>query len=247
MLRFLAASAFALATTFAFAADLQVLSAGAVEPGLVAAVADFTRQTGQTVTISFATAPMQRKKIAGGETPDLFVSSAAVVKELDGQGRFVAGTVAPVGRVGVGVTVRAGAPAPDISSVDALKRSLLAADSLVYNEASTGIYFHGLLQRLGLADEVKAKTKRYPNGEAVMEHVIHGKGAEIGIGAATEIMMFVPKGLRYVGPLPAEVQNYTTYSVAAMAASKNAEAAKALAAYLAGAEARKTFAAHGID
>lgn len=247
MLRFLAASALSLAAGLAAAAELQVLSAGAVEPGLLAAVADFKRATGHDVKVSFATAPVLRKKIEGGETPDVLIGTTALVREFDGQERFLAGTAAPVGRVGVGVTVRSGAPVPDIGSVEALKRSVLAADSLVYNEASTGIYFQNLVQKLGIADELKAKTKRYPNGEAVMEHVMHGKGAEIGVGAATEIMMYVPKGLRYVGPLPSEVQNYTSYSAAAMAASRNAEAAKALATYLAGSDGRKIFAAHGID
>ncbi|MBC7779241.1 MAG: substrate-binding domain-containing protein [Proteobacteria bacterium] len=242
----LAVLTFAIAP-LAMSAEVQVLSAGAVEPGLVAAAAQFQRATGHTVKINYATAPVLRKKITDGEMPDVLIATSAVVKDFDAAGRFVAGSAAPVGRVGVGVTVRKGAPFPEIGSTDAMKRSLLAAESLVYNEASTGIYFAGLLDKLGIAADLKPKTRRYPNGEAVMEHVIHGKGAEIGVGAITEINLFIEKGLRYVGPLPADVQNYTSYAAAQMGGAKNAEAAQALVKFLTGAEGRKLFIAAGIE
>ena len=103
-----------------------------------------------------------------------------------------------------------------MSSVDALKRALLAADSIVYNTASTGIYLDRLFERWGILEAIKPKTTRYPDGASVMNHVIGGKGTEIGFGAMTEIRIYEPKGLRLVGPLPADVQNYTSYEAAVM-------------------------------
>src|SRR2546423_1565036 len=100
------------------------------------------------------------------------------------------------------------------SGVDALRQALLRADSVVYNQASTGLYLEKLFEKMGIADQLKPKTTRYANGAQVLEHVIKGKGNEIGFGAITEIKLFEAKGLKLVGPLPAEVQNYTSYSAA---------------------------------
>ena len=97
-----------------------------------------------------------------------------------------------------------------MATVEALKQVLLAADSIVYNTASTGLYLDKLFAELRILDALKPKTTRYPDGASVMEHVIKGKGNEIAFGAITEIKAFEPKGLRFVGPLPAEIQNYTT-------------------------------------
>jgi molybdate transport system substrate-binding protein len=136
---------------------------------------------------------------------------------------------------------------PDISSADALKRSVLAADSIVFNRASSGIYFENLLKKMEIYGEVQAKTTRYADGAAVMVHVLNGKGREIGFGPVTEILQHREKGLKLVGPLPPEVQNYTSYSAAPMTAAANAELAKALVRYLGSAESKALFVGAGID
>ena len=100
---------------------------------------------------------------------------------------------------------------PDIATTDGLKRSILAADSVVFNRASTGIYFEGLLRKLDLWAAVEPKATRYPDGASVMDHVRNGKGRAIAFGAITEILLYKDKGLRFVGPLPSDVQNYTAY------------------------------------
>ena len=143
--------------------------------------------------------------------------------------------------------MRAGLPSPDIATTAAFKQSVLGADSIVYNTASTGLYLEKLFERLGIADDTKAKTTRYPNGERVMEHLIHGKGNEIGFGAITEIKLFEPKGLKLVGPLPAEVQNYTNYAAALMTGASSPQAGKAFLAFLGSADAKQAFAAAGIE
>ncbi len=230
----------------AMAAEIRVLSAGAVEPGLRAAAAAFKKQAGHEVNITFNTAPEIRKRIAGGEAFDVVIAPPAALDEFAGAGK-VATDRANLGRVGLGVAVRPGAPVPDISSGEALKRSVLQADSIVFNRASTGIYLENLLKKMGVYEQVEAKTTRYADAAAVMEHVLKGKGKEFGFGPVTEILQHREKGLKLVGPLPPEVQNYTSYSAAPMTAAANAELARVLVRYLGGAESKALFLGAGID
>src|SRR5712691_9168876 len=138
----------------ALAAEINILSAGAIEPGLVAAVDLFRKDTGNEVKIKYATAPAILERAGGGEAADVVIAPPAVIDELakagrlDGQGRMT------VGRVGVGIIVRNGAAKPDVSSSEALKRALIEAESVVYNKASTGLYLERLFERLGVGDEV---------------------------------------------------------------------------------------------
>ena len=230
----------------AVAAEIKVLSAGAIEPGLRAAAAAFGRQSGHDVKITFNTAPEIRKRIVGGEAFDVVIAPPAALDEFAGAGK-VAAERANLGRVGMGVAVRPGAPVPDISSGEALKRSVLAAESIVFNRASSGIYFENLLKKMEIYDQVQAKTTRYADGAAVIVHVLKGKGREIGFGPVTEILQHREKGLKLVGPLPPEVQNYTSYSAAPMTSAANAELARSLVRYLGSAEAKALLAGAGID
>jgi molybdate transport system substrate-binding protein len=231
-------------TGVAMAAEIKVLSAGAVEPGLRAAAASFKKQSGHDVNITFNTAPEIRKRIGGGDAFDVVIAPPAALDEF-------AGKVTPervnLGRVGLGVAVRPGAPVPDISSGDALKRSVLEADSIVFNRASTGIYLENLLKKMGIYEKVEGKTTRYPDAAPVMEHLLKGKGKEFGFGPITEILLHSGKGLKLVGPLPPEVQNYTSYSASPMTAAANAEPAKAFVRYLGSAEAKALLVAAGVD
>ena len=228
-----------------FAAEIAVLSAGAIEPGLKAAAAAFERETGHVAKITFNTAPELRKKMEANPAFDVVIAPPAVLGEFAGAGKL-AEVRANVGRVGMGVAVRDGAAVPDISSADALKRAVLSADSLVFNRASTGLYLEGLLKKMEVLAQVEAKTSRYPDGAAVMEHVIKGKGAEIGFGAITEIMLYQGKGLRFVGPIPAEVQNYTAYTAAPLASSPQPALAQQFVVFLSGPVGKPAFVAAGI-
>lgn len=226
-------------------AEIRVLSAGAIEPGLQAAAA-YRKETGVEIRVAFATAPQLRKRIADGEVAEVVIAPPAVIEEFSRAGK-VAELRAGVGRVGLGVAVRPDAPVPDLSSTAALQRAVLEAESLVFNRASTGLYFENLLRKLGLYEQVQAKTVRYPDGASVMEHVLGGKGREIGFGPITEILLYRDKGLRLVGPLPAEVQNFTAYTAAPMSGAANAEAAGAFVRYLATPAAKARFVAAGIE
>ncbi len=230
----------------AVAAEIKVLSAGAIEPGLRAAAAAFRKQSGHEVNIAFNTTPEILKRIGGGDAFDVVIAPPAALDEFARLGKVAADRV-DVGRVGLGVAVRPGAPVPDISSSDALKRSVLQAESIVFNRASTGIYLENLLKKMGIYEQLQAKTTRYADAAAVMEHVLKGKGREIGFGPVTEILLHGGKGLKLVGPLPPGVQNYTSYSAAPMTATADAERARSFVRYLGSREGKALFAAAGID
>ena len=241
----LLAAAFAIAFAHAAAAaEIKVLSAGAIEPGLKAVASAFRKSTGHEVRLTFNTAPQIQKRVAEGEVNDVVIAPPAVLDQLSnklGQERTA------IGRVGMGVAVRPGAPVPDISSAEALKKSVLDADSLVFNRASTGLYFENLLKKMGVYDQVEKKTTRYADGAAVMEHVLKGKGREIGFAPITEILLHRDHGARLVGPLPAEVQNYTGYTAGVMVGAPAASAAQEFVRYLATPAAKATFVAAGIE
>ena len=237
-----------LAASFCGAAqadELQVLSAGAIEPGLKAAADAFEKQTGHVAKITFNTAPELRKRMDGNPAFDVVIAPPAVIADFAAASKLLDAR-ANVGRVGMGVAVREGAAVPDIATADALKRSVLDAESLVFNRASTGLYLEGLLKKMDVYAQVEGKTTRYPDGAAVMEHVIKGKGREIGFGAMTEILLYSGKGLKLVGPVPAEVQNYTSYTAAPLASGKSQALAQQFVGFLSGPVGKPLFVAVGV-
>ena len=231
----------------AAAAEIKVLTAGAFKQVLLMLVPDFEKQTGHKVIVENDTVGALAKRIEGGEVFDLAVLTPAAVNDLSSKGKFVAGSRTNLGRVGVGVVVREGAPKPDISSVDAFKKALLAAKSVAYIDpaagGSSGIYVAGLLDRLGVAAEVKPKAKLIPGG-AVAEHIARGE-AELGIHQISEILPV--KGVTLVGPLPADIQNYTIYAAGLGAHGKESEAAKALLKTLSGPAAADVLKSKGME
>jgi len=230
----------------AMAGEITVLSGGAIEPGLHAAVSAFEKETGHHVKITFNTTPQMVKRVSAGERFDVVIAPPAAIEGFAKEAKVESERVS-VGRVGLGVAVRPGAPAPDISSADALKRSVLEAESLVFNRASTGIYFENLLKKMGIYEQVEAKTTRYPDGASVMEHALKGKGREIAFGPITEILLYKEKGLRLIGPLPADVQNYTSYIAVPMSGGANSALARNLVQFLGSPAGKKLFVAAGIE
>ncbi|HWI16028.1 MAG TPA: substrate-binding domain-containing protein [Burkholderiales bacterium] len=247
MEKWLVAMILATVAAAASAADIKVLSAGAVEPGLHAFAGLAKRETGHDLKIQFNTAPQIAKRLAANEVYDILISPPAAIESAVKDGKVVGESRVPVGRVGAGVIVRTGAAIPRVGTVDELKQALLQADSVVYNTASTGLYLDRLFGKIGILDQIKAKTTRYPDGASVMEHVIKSTGNAIGFGAITEIRMYEDKGLKLVGPLPAEVQNYTSYEAAAMSASTQQDAARAVLKLLASPAGKAAFASGGVE
>src|SRR5689334_4603672 len=146
------------------AAEITVLSGGAVEPGLNAAAAAFQKETGHTVKLTYNTTPQIQKRVGAGETFDVVIAPPAAMKGFAAAGKADEGGV-NVGRVGMGVVVRPGAPVPDISSAEAIKRAVLEAESVVFNRASSGIYFENLLKKMGIYEQIEPKAARYVTGE----------------------------------------------------------------------------------
>lgn len=234
-------------TTEVQAAEIRVLSAGAVEPGLHRFTELVKRETGHELRLQFNTAPQITKRLADNEVYDILISPPTVISQAIKDGKVDASTRVPLGRVGVGIVVRANAAAPTVATVDQFKAALLAAESIVYNTASTGLYLDKLFEKMGVLDQIKPRTTRYPDGASVMDHVIKGKGTEIGFGAITEVRMYEPKGLKFIGPLPAEIQNYTSYEAAVMTGAKAAEPARAALKVLDSQAGKTVFVSAGIE
>jgi molybdate transport system substrate-binding protein len=247
MQRFFIMAMLAIGAAGANAAEIRVLSAGAVEPGLEAFAQQVKRELGHELRIQFNTAPQIAKRLAAGDVYDILISPPAVIEQAVKDGKVAADSRVPVGRVGAGILVRTGALVANVATVDALKQVLLGADSVVYNTASTGLYLDKLFGKMGILEQLKPKSTRYPDGASVMEHVIKGKGSEIGFGAITEIRLYEPKGLKLVGPLPAEIQNYTSYEAALMTGATSADAAQAVLRFLATPAAKAAFVAKGVE
>jgi molybdate transport system substrate-binding protein len=227
--------------------EIKVLSAGAVAPGMMKVIDAFQRETGHDVKVTFATAPAVLKRIGSAEVPDVLVGPPAVLDEWVKAGKADSTHRVVVGRIGVGVMVCDNAPLPKIATADDFKQSLLSAQSVVYNQASTGIYLEKLFDQLGISEEVKAKTTRYPDAAAVLDHISKEKPNEIGLGATTVILEGERKGLKFVGPLPAEIQNYTTYVATVITDAATPVTARAFLDYMTTVAARRILARAGIE
>jgi molybdate transport system substrate-binding protein len=212
----------------AAAADIKILTAGAMRAVVLAVLPEFERQTGHKVGVDNDTVGGLTKRVDGGERFDVVIMTPAAVDNQIKSGRVADGTRTPLAKVGIGVAVKEGAAKPDISTVEAFKRMLLAAKSVTYVDpkagGSSGIYFAGLLQKLGIADEIRPKERLLPGGY-VAELVAKGE-VEVAIHQISEIVPV--KGVTLVGPLPAEIQNFTVYAAGISTAAGDAGAAKAL-------------------
>jgi len=246
-LSFIAAFACVLASGSASAAELKVLTAGAFKQVVLALVPDFEKQTGNKVMVVTDTSGGLKKRIESGEAFDVAIITPKVVDDLAGEGKIAVGSRVNLASVGVGVVVKEGAPKPDVSTVDAFKRALIAAKSVAYIDpasgGSSGIYIDKLLVRLGIADQIRTKAK-LKKGGYVADLVASGE-AELGLHQISEIVPV--KGVTLVGPLPKEIQNTTTYAAGLSATSKQAEAAKMLIKTLSGPAAAAVLKAKGMD
>ena len=210
-------------------AEIKVMSAGAVEAMVRALGADFERATGNKLNIVINTAGALRERIKNGEAADLVILPPAALDALDQPGMFVPGSRTDLGRTVTGVAVRDGAALPDISTPEAFRQALLNARSVGYTDpkagGSSGTFFAGLLDRLGIADEVNKKAVLGKRGVEVAQAVADGR-AEIGTTFISEILTV--KGVRLVGPLPGALHNANSYAAAIPAASSSRDAALAL-------------------
>jgi molybdate transport system substrate-binding protein len=228
--------------------ELKVLSAGAMQRGLVTVGAKFKEHSGTQVQIRYATAPELRKILTeNGGAADVILAPNPTLAELAGAGKVAPDSQKEIGGVGSAVLIRPDAPLPDISTLAAFKRSLVEADALVYNRASSGVYIESMLKKIGVFDQVQSKIVRVDDGEAVATRVKEGHGREFGFGGYTDVLHNQEMGgVKLVGPIPDEVQNYTMYSSALIAAAPSPTPARAFLAYLETPEAQAIFLASGV-
>jgi molybdate transport system substrate-binding protein len=219
---------------------LQVLSGGAAQAVVRAGGEDFRAATGASVHGTFGAVGAMREKLLAGAPCDVVILTAALVAELEREGRVLPGTSAPLGRVRTGVAVRAGESMPDIADGTALRATLLAATGIYFPDpklATAGIHFVDVLRKLGIDEVVAPRLHPYPNGATAMRELATATGRGlVGCTQITEIR-YTP-GVTLVGPLPAEFELTTVYTVAVSAGAREPDLARRFAGLLSSHETR---------
>jgi molybdate transport system substrate-binding protein len=225
----------------AHAAEIYVICSNALKSALEELTPQFEKASGHTLKVTYGTTGPLQAQIEKGAAFDLAILGPAAIDELIKQGKLLAATRADVARSGIGVAVRKGTPKPELSSTDAFKRAVVNAKSIAFNEAGlTGAHLKNVFQRLGVADEVKAKHR---NGRGA-ELVAAGE-ADIGMTQVSEILPVA--GAELAGPLPAEIQHYSVFPAAIRTGSARVDAGNALIKFLASPDAVRLLKAHGLE
>jgi molybdate transport system substrate-binding protein len=212
----------------ASAAEIKVLCSNGLREVFAELRPEFERASGHTVAVTYGLAAAFKQQIEAGEAFDVVVVPPPLLDDLVKQGKVADEGRATIARAGIGVAIRAGATRPDISTTDAFKHALTAAKSVTFAKAGqSGVYFAGLLTRLGIADQVK--TAPQPTGVEVGAAVAQGE-AELGVLPISEIMPV--KGVEVLGPLPAELQSYVVMAAGVAASAKDGAAARDLVKFL---------------
>ncbi len=228
------------------AGEVKVLTAGAFKTVLLSLVPAFEQQTGHKVTVDNDTAGGLVKRVSGGEAFDLVVLPPAGQTQLGKEGKVTLPYTA-LARAAIGVAIKQGSPVPDISSVAAFQNTLLAAKAVAYIDpaagGSSGIYLTQWFEKVGIADRIRPKAVLVPGG-LVAERVVNGQ-ADIAMQQISELIA-VP-GAQLVGPIPAEIQNYTVYAGSISTQVRDAAAAQALLRYLASPAAQAMLKDKGME
>jgi len=243
--RSLAAAAALLSISSVQAAEIRVLASNGVRAALEELAPAFERDTGNKLVIEFGLAAQLKRQIEGGAPFDLAVLTSAGIDDLAKQGKVDGASRGSIARSGVGIGIRKGAARADIGTADSLRRTLLSAASISWaKEGASGVYFAGLLQKMGIADQMKPKVRLAESGTEVGKLVAGGE-VQYGVILVNELM--AAPGVEVLGPLPPELQSYTHFHAAVASGSKNAKEAQALIKFLATPSARAVFKAKGQE
>jgi len=239
----LMSAAFMMTSASLQAAELKVIAGGSMTASMNALAAPFEKASGHKLSIHFDSTPNIIARVNAGTPFDVAVVPADVFKDAAAKARFAPGPTIDIARVGYGVIVRAGAPKPDISTPDNFKKALLAAPSIAFLPASAaGAYVTMVFERLGIAEDMKAKTKVQAAPAQIAPAVAKGE-AELGVFLRN---VLVAPGVELVGPFPGELQQELVFTSAVAADTKEADAAKALINYLKTPEATAIIKAAGM-
>jgi molybdate transport system substrate-binding protein len=229
-------------------AELTVYSSIGVRSAAEHLFRIFEKENSCPLAVTWGTAPMLVARIEAGETADVLILSRAGIDALRKRGKIAAGSDVTLAGSGVAIAVKAGAPKPDISTPEALKATLLRAQSIAYSEPSaggaSGVYFAKLLERMGIAEQMKPKTKYPPAGGFSGELLLTGE-AELAVQQKPELLHVA--GIEIVGFLPGDLNLVTEFAAGIVAGSKNAQTGKALIESLRSGEAAAVFRAKGLD
>jgi len=229
------------------AAEVKVFSTIGVQAALEELAPKFEKATGNKLDITWATAAILVKRVQAGETADLMVLTKQSLDALTKDNKATTGSDAILASSGMAVVVKKGAPKPDISTPDAFKQTLLNAKSIAYSDpaagGASGVHFAKVIDRLGIADQVKAKTKHPPPSGNSANLVVAGE-AQLAIQQEPEVMSVA--GVDMVGPLPGDLNNITVYAAGIGAGSQQSDAANALIRFLHAPEAQAVFKAKGL-
>ncbi|HEV7821597.1 MAG TPA: substrate-binding domain-containing protein [Burkholderiales bacterium] len=223
--------------------QIQVMSSAAIKPAYLELVPAFERASGHKVETRWIPGVDVLKRVKEGESSDLVIMQAKDIDALIAAGRITAGSRVDLATSGVGIAVRAGAPRPDISSADALKRALLAAKAVAFSTGPSGVYILELFERLGIAAEIKGKSvqiKGEPSGAAVARG-----DAEIAFQQVSELLPVT--GIDYIGPLPSEIQRITTFSAGVQKSAPEPAAAQAWIKFLTSSAAAPALRKSGME
>ncbi|MGR9275545.1 molybdate ABC transporter substrate-binding protein [Rhizobium leguminosarum] len=225
--------------------EIRLFGAIAVRPAVLALISQFEKATGFTVAVKWELNPVVKKQIEAGGSFDLVITNPNLIEDLTASGKVKAGSEVAFGRIAMGVAAKAGGRPLDIRSVEAFKHALKSAGSIAYaSEGSSGGYFSGLLERLGIADEVKPKLVAISGGQTAPAV---GRGeAELGVVPVTSILAAAPE-VMLVGRFPAELQSYIDFAIGISAASTDAEAARQLSEFLTSKAVDDILAAKGVE
>ena len=223
---------------------VKVYSGNGMSASLAELLPPFEREHDCKVDVTFAPAQVMLREVKAGRTADLGLIGSGVMDQVVKLGNIVPASVRTLTRNGIGVGVLAGAPKPDLSSVESFKRALLNARCVAYTtEGASGIYFAGLIEKLGIANELKAKAKTRSGG-LIAEFVVSGD-ADMAVQQIPEIMAVA--GVDYAGPLPAEIQSITVGTVGIFTDAREPQLAQALLDYLLSPTAAHVFKARGLE
>jgi molybdate transport system substrate-binding protein len=230
------------------AADLKVISAGAVRGLIAQIIDDYSLKTGQKFDFTIGTTGQLRTVITSGQHADLIIVAIPLMEELEKTGKLTPGSRADLGRVGIGVAVREGARVPDVATPDAFKKALVEAKTVAYTNpaagGTSGIYFTELSERLGIADAIKQKAVLTNGGRDAAIEVAEGR-AEMAIIFVSEAIAV--KGVKVAGLLPPTLQDYSAYAAAIPQSSTDAPAARAFIAALTSAAMAERWRANGFE
>ena len=243
-MRYVSIIAAVLMSAFVNAAEITVASTQATEEAYKELVAQFEKSTGHKVTTYYSGTLNVQKRIADGEPYDLIIMAGPAIDDQIKLSKAVAGSRVDFAQSGTGMAVKKGAPKPDIGSVDAFKKALLATKSIGYSTGPSGIYMLSVFEKLGIADQMKGKLKQTPSGVFVGTLIATGE-TEVGFQQISELVHF--DGIDYVGPLPGDLQRMTMFSTGIHASAKQAEAARGLVKYITAPAAAPVIRKHGLE